>query len=162
MIDVRRHHLRRPKDERTGASELFMSEQIAKRLGLHMEKATGSIKTVNAEEVPILKGVRKEEPTFVASLVEIEPTMTEEVPTEVGQVLAEFRDVMPTELPKNLPSKREVDHKIELVPNAEPLAKTSYRMAPPELEELRRQLKELLDAGYIRPSKSPFGAPVLF
>ena len=35
-------------------------------------------------------------------------------------------------------------------------------MAPPELEELRRQLKDLLDAGYIRPSKAPFGAPVLF
>ncbi|KAE8715253.1 Detected protein of unknown function [Hibiscus syriacus] len=184
----------------TGASELFMSEQIAKRLGLHVEKATGSIKIVNAEEVPIAggrkgnranrrrlvrkgshqvsrgpgieakmlsaiqfsKGVRKEEPTFMASLVETEPTMTEEVPREVGQVLAEFKDVMPAELPKKLPPKREMDHKIELVENAKPPARAPYRMAPPELEELRKQLKDLLDAGYIRPSKSPYGAPVLF
>ncbi|KAE8718446.1 cytochrome P450 78A7-like [Hibiscus syriacus] len=68
-----------------------------------------------------------------------EPTMTEEVPNE-----------------------REVDHKIELVSNTEPPVKAPYRMAPPELEELRRQLKELLDAGYIQPSKVLFGAPVLF
>ncbi|XP_039018028.1 uncharacterized protein LOC120149241 [Hibiscus syriacus] len=108
------------------------------------------------------KGVCKEEPTFVASLVETEPTMTEEVPREVGQVLAEFKDVMPAELPKKLPPKREVDHKIELVENAKPPARAPYRIAPPELEEMRRQLKDLLDAGYIRPSKSPYGAPVLF
>ena len=69
---------------------------------------------------------------------------------------------MPTELPQRLPPRREVDHQIELVPGAKPPAMTPYRMAPPELEELRKQLKELLDAGHIRPSKEPFGAPVLF
>ena len=53
-------------------------------------------------------------------------------------------------------------HKIELVPNAQPPARAPYRMSPPELEELRKQLKELIDAGFIRPSKAPYGAPVLF
>ena len=65
---------------------------------------------------------------------------------------------MPPELPKKLPPKREEDHKIELKPGAKPPAMGPYRMAPPELEELRRQLKELLDAGFIQPSKAPYGA----
>ncbi|KAL5733419.1 hypothetical protein ACOSQ2_033111 [Xanthoceras sorbifolium] len=69
---------------------------------------------------------------------------------------------MPTELPKKLPPRREVDHQIELEPGIKPPAKALYRMAPPELEELRKQLKDLLDAGCIQPSKVPYGAPVLF
>lgn len=76
--------------------------------------------------------------------------------------MKEFQDVMPLELPKWLPPKREVDHKIELVPGATPPATVPYRMAPLELEELRRQLKELMYIGYIHPSKAPYGAPVLF
>lgn len=52
-----------------------------------------------------------------------------------------------------------MDHRIELEPGAKPPAMAPYRMAPPELEELRRQLRELLDA---EPSKAPYGAPVLF
>nr|CAD1835554.1 unnamed protein product [Ananas comosus var. bracteatus] len=66
------------------------------------------------------------------------------------------------ELPKRLLPRREVDHAIELEPGAKPPAKAPYRMAPPELEELQRQLKDLIDAGFIRPSKAPYGAPVLF
>jgi len=77
-------------------------------------------------------------------------------------VLKKFEDVMPTELPKRLPPRREVDHAIELELGAKPPAFTPYRMAPPEFKELRRQLKELLDAGYIRPSKSLYGPLVLF
>ena len=57
---------------------------------------------------------------------------------------------------------REVDHKIELVPNAQPPARAPYRMSPPELEELRKQLKELIDARFIRPFKAPYSALVLF
>ncbi|KNA03308.1 hypothetical protein SOVF_210450, partial [Spinacia oleracea] len=81
---------------------------------------------------------------------------------EVAVVLKEYEDVMPPELPKRLPPRREVDHMIELEPGARPPAMAPYRMAPPELEELCKQLKELLEAGFIRPSKAPFGAPVLF
>lgn len=80
----------------------------------------------------------------------------------VQAVLEEFKDVMPPELPKKLPPRREVDHQIELEPNAKPPAMAPYRMAPPELAELRRQLQDLLDLGYIQPSKAPYGAPVLF
>lgn len=102
------------------------------------------------------KGIKKAEPTF---LVQDESEVgTEMLPTEIAGVLREFGDVMPSELPK----RREIDHQIELVPGAKPPAAVPYRMAPPELEELRCQLKELMDSGYIQPSKAPYGAPVLF
>jgi len=84
------------------------------------------------------------------------------VRAEISDVLAEYADLMPNELPKKLPPRRAVDHSIELEPGKEPLAKRPYRLSGPELEELKRQLKELADAGFIRPSRSPYGAPVLF
>ncbi|XP_071695670.1 uncharacterized protein [Rutidosis leptorrhynchoides] len=85
-----------------------------------------------------------------------------EVPKEIEKVLDEFKDVIPKELPRKLPPRREIDHAIELEPGSKPPSKSPYRIPPPELGELWRQLKELLDAGYICPSKAPYGAPVLF
>ena len=76
-------------------------------------------------------------------------------------VFSEFKDVFPNELPW-LPPKRELDFTIELKPGAEPISKTPYRMTVPELCELQMQLKELVDLGLIRPSVSPWGAPVIF
>ncbi|KAI3412628.1 Hydrolase_4 domain-containing protein [Psidium guajava] len=222
----------------TGASDLFISEEAAKKLDLKVEKRTGWLKTVNSKQVPmsgvargveihigqwtskedledydivmglgfidrieamllpfadcicvldernqcvvpiqrksggnhkmlsamqLSKGTRKGEETFLAVLKEVDPKGgMDDVPKEVTQVLEAFKDVMPLELPKKLPPMREVDHRIELVSDARPPAMAPYRMAPPELEELRKQLKGLLDSGYIRPSKAPFGAPVLF
>ncbi|KAL0331210.1 UNVERIFIED_CONTAM: Transposon Tf2-11 polyprotein [Sesamum angustifolium] len=69
---------------------------------------------------------------------------------------------MPDELPRKLPPKRAVDHEIELVPGTKPPARAPYRMSQPELVELRKQLKEMLESGIIKPAKSPYGAPVLF
>ena len=80
----------------------------------------------------------------------------------IKKLLKEFEDVMPDELPRKLPPKRAVDHEIELVPGTKPPARAPYRMTQPELEELRKQLKEMLECGIIKPTKSPFGAPVLF
>ena len=61
-----------------------------------------------------------------------------------------------------LPPAREIEFTIELLPGTSPISKAPYRMAPAELAELRKQLQELLDKGFIRPSVSPWGAPVLF
>ncbi|GJV55391.1 putative reverse transcriptase domain-containing protein [Tanacetum coccineum] len=61
-----------------------------------------------------------------------------------------------------LPPIQEIEFRIELIPRAMPVAKSPYRLAPSELEELSGQLKELQDKGFIRPSSSPWGAPVLF
>ena len=73
----------------------------------------------------------------------------------------EFPDVFPDELP-GLPPDREIEFAIDLEPGTEPVSKAPYRMAPVEMKELARQLQELLEKGVIRPSVSPWGAPVLF
>ncbi len=128
-------------------------------------KATsnGGFKTPVLSAMQVKKGFKKGEVTYLAALTSPKEDATlGNLPKEVGKVLTEFQDVMPSELPKKLPPRREVDHKIELEPGTLPPAKAPYRMAPPELEELKRQLKDLLDAGYIQPSKAPYGAPVLF
>nr|GFC87908.1 DNA/RNA polymerases superfamily protein [Tanacetum cinerariifolium] len=65
------------------------------------------------------------------------------------------------ELP-GIPPFRKVEFNIKLIPGAEPISKAHYRMAPIELKELKDQLQELLERGFIRPSVSPWGAPVLF
>lgn len=76
--------------------------------------------------------------------------------------LQRFRDVFPDELPAGLPPSREVDHRIELVPGAKPPSRPTFRLSQTELDELKQQLAELTKAGFIQPSKSPFGAPILF
>ena len=67
-----------------------------------------------------------------------------------------FEDVFPDELP-GLPPQRDVDFVIELHPGTSPISMTSHRMAPVELQELKVQIQELLDKGFIRPSTSPWG-----
>ena len=76
-------------------------------------------------------------------------------------VVSEYPDVFPEELP-GLPPEREIDFPIELVPGTAPISRAPYRMSASELAELKKQLAELLDKGFIRPSASPWGAPVLF
>ena len=75
--------------------------------------------------------------------------------------MCEYVDVFPNKLPA-LPPQRVVDFGIELHPGTSPISMTSHRMAPVELQELRVQLHQLLDKGFIRPSTSPWGASVLF
>ncbi|GJV52191.1 putative reverse transcriptase domain-containing protein, partial [Tanacetum coccineum] len=61
-----------------------------------------------------------------------------------------------------LPPTRQVEFQIDLVPGAAPVARVPYRLTPSEMKELSEQLKELSDKGFIKPSSSPWGAPVLF
>jgi hypothetical protein len=75
-------------------------------------------------------------------------------------VLIEFEDIF-QEVPR-LPPKRDINFSINLMPGAAPVSKDPYRMSTPELKELQLQLEEILKKGYIRPSMSPWGAPVLF
>ncbi|KAJ0607231.1 putative nucleotidyltransferase, Ribonuclease H [Helianthus annuus] len=76
-------------------------------------------------------------------------------------VVRDFPQVFPEDLP-GLPPHRQVEFQIELAPGAAPIARAPYRLAPSELEELSKQLQELLEKGFIRPRSSPWGAPVLF
>ncbi|WP_254554264.1 hypothetical protein, partial [Salmonella enterica] len=66
-------------------------------------------------------------------------------------VVCEFTDVFPDELP-GLPPAREVEFSIELIPGAKTISKAPYRMAPIELKELKEQLQEMIENGFIRPS----------
>ncbi|XP_074364525.1 uncharacterized protein LOC141705502 [Apium graveolens] len=90
----------------------------------------------------------------------VKDTSKDEPSIEDYPAVREYEDVFPDELP-GLPPHREVEFTIELVPGAEPISKAPYRMAPLELQELKEQLQELLDRGFIRPSVSPWGALVL-
>ena len=85
-----------------------------------------------------------------------EGTRLEEIP-----IVKEFPDVFPDDI-SGLPSDRAIEFVIELIPGIEPIYIPPYRMAPAELKELKAQLEELLSKGFIRPSTSPWGAPVLF
>lgn len=78
------------------------------------------------------------------------------------RTLSPFKDVFPEALPSGLPPSREVDHRIELTPGSSPPSRPTFRLSAPEMEELKKQLAELVKAGFIQPSKSPFGAPILF
>jgi hypothetical protein len=76
-------------------------------------------------------------------------------------VVNEYLDVFPEELP-GMPPDRDIEFVIDLVPGTSPIAKRPYRMAASELAELKKQLEELQQSGFIRPSSSPWGAPILF
>ncbi|GJS18817.1 putative reverse transcriptase domain-containing protein [Tanacetum coccineum] len=80
---------------------------------------------------------------------------------ETCRLVREFPKVFPEDLP-GLPPARQVEFQIDLVPGAAPVAIAPDRLAPTELQELSTQLLELSDRGFIRPSSSPWGAPVLF
>ena len=105
-----------------------------------------------------LSCLRKGYPSLLALVTD---SQTDERKLEDLPVVREFPDVFPEELP-GLPPHRQVEFQIELQPGAAPIARAPYRLAPGELQELSNQLQELLDRGFIRPSSSPWGAPVLF
>ncbi|GJS77742.1 reverse transcriptase domain-containing protein [Tanacetum coccineum] len=106
----------------------------------------------------MLKGL----PIFLAHVTtkEVEDK-SEKKQLEDVPIVRDFPEVFPEDLP-GLPPTRQVEFQIDLVPGAAPVARAPYRLAPSEMKELSEQLKELSDKGFIRPSSSPWGAPVLF
>ena len=94
-------------------------------------------------------------------LAHVVDTHSSEVSLEDVPVVRDFMDVFPDDLP-GLPPEREIDFPIDLVPGTAPISLPPYIMTPAELKELKTQLQELMDRGFIRPSISPWGAPVLF
>ncbi|GJS16727.1 putative reverse transcriptase domain-containing protein, partial [Tanacetum coccineum] len=86
---------------------------------------------------------------------------SEEKRLEDVSIVRDFLEVFPEDLPR-LPLTRQVEFQTDLVLGVAPVARSSYRLAPSKLQELSTQLQELSDKGFIRPSSSPWGAPVLF
>ena len=107
-------------------------------------------------------GPKKQFKTVEETAEEVIAGVAEEHQTKLRSIIAEFRDVFRDKLPTGPPPKREVAHSIEVQPGSEPTYRTPYRLRPAEQDELEEQVRDLLAQGFIRPSQSPYGAPVLF
>ena len=87
----------------------------------------------------------------------------EDLPEEIKAVLKKYDDVFPKDLPQRLPPiHKGHKFKIELEDDTPPVHWPLYKLSPLELEEAKKQIKYMLEHGFIRPSDSPYGAPVLF
>ncbi|XP_074347185.1 uncharacterized protein LOC141686018 [Apium graveolens] len=108
--------------------------------------------------IQAMKHIKKGGTAFLAQVRDTTRDISrlEEIP-----IVREFSDVFPEELP-GMPPDREIYFTIDLIPSVVPISKSPYRMAPSEMKELMVQLKEMLEKKIIRPSVSPWGAPVLF
>ncbi|KAD3641749.1 hypothetical protein E3N88_30973 [Mikania micrantha] len=126
-----------------------------KEVIIHGEKKDG---VVICSMIKALKYIKRGGKSYLAYVVDMEKDVKklEDIP-----IVRDFSDVFPDDLP-GVPPERDVEFRIDLVPGAKPIAKTPYRLAPTEMQELMTQIQELLDKGFIRPSISPWGAPVLF
>jgi hypothetical protein len=105
----------------------------------------------------VARSVKAQEDVFVmfASL-----RVEEKIEVDMLPVVCEFVDVFPDDI-LDLPPEREVEFSIDIVPGTSPISMAPYRMSAAELEKLKEQLKELLEKRFVRPSVSPWGAPVL-
>ncbi|XP_076957041.1 uncharacterized protein LOC143632393 [Bidens hawaiensis] len=120
-------------------------------------------RTKDAGQVSIISMIRANKGLnqgYLAFMVyiteELKPKEIKDVP-----VVSEFFDVFPNEL-LGIPPDREVKFRIDIMPRTAPITKDLYRLAPTDMKELKIQLDELLEKGFIRPSSSPWGASILF
>ncbi|GBG84100.1 hypothetical protein CBR_g37975 [Chara braunii] len=109
----------------------------------------------------LVKKEQLEDQVFVVYVRPVTEAQEKDSSTDpiIAKLLEEYKDL--TESPTGVVS-RPIQHRIEIEPDSRTPKGAVYRMSPRELEELRKQLDELLEKGWIRPSSSPFGAPVLF
>ncbi|XP_070023232.1 uncharacterized protein [Nicotiana sylvestris] len=111
--------------------------------------------------ISYLKAAKMIKKGCTCHLVRVTDNNAEALSLESVPVVNEFPYVFPDELPR-IPLDREIDFGIDVMPGTQPISIPPYRMAPTELKELKEQLKDLLEKGFIRPSVSPWGALVLF
>jgi hypothetical protein len=125
---------------------------------LSCDKRTVKLVSPSGEEVLVelvLSGPRK------GSCHQVTTCIEEIKPLEAINVVSDFPDVFPEKLP-GMPPEWKVEFAIDLIPGTAPLSKRAYRVSGPELVELKKQIDELSEKGYIRPSTSPWAALVLF
>nr|CAH66282.1 OSIGBa0116O04.4 [Oryza sativa] len=99
--------------------------------------------------------------SFFASSPKSHGVVLNQVALQEIPIVQDYPDVFPEDLP-GMPPKRDIEFRIDLVPGTNPIHKRPYRMAANELAEVKKQVDDLLQKGYIRPSTSPWGAPVIF
>ena len=135
--------------ETRGVNAAVKSESIGLTEGKKRDlmKQTGPKKrflTVEEREEQILKDIRPD------------------VRGKLKELVDEFKDVFPNTLPKGRPPKRDIVHEIRTEEGAKPPSRPPYRLGPAEQDEMEEQVKDLLAQGFIQPSASPYGAPILF
>jgi hypothetical protein len=139
--------------ESTGINVILWMDWLAKHNGM----VSCNPKFIHLEHPSGMKvRIEPQSPKAAPMLCNMSGKEIQEIP-----VVCEFPDVFPEEL-MELPPDRDVEFVIELMPGAGPVAKSPYRMSSDELDELKKQLKKLLEQGFVRPSASPWGSPVLF
>ena len=107
-------------------------------------------------------GSVKQFKTTIKVMKDVVEQANPEVQDPLRNIIQDYQDVFPEKLPKGVPPAREVEHAIETDPEAVPPSRAPYRLGPKEMDEMEEQIKDLLNQGYIRPSYSPYGAPILF
>ena len=128
-------------------SKLGAAHGMTKSEKRRLMKETGPVTKEVPAEVVMQEHIQKADPEVRASL---------------RGILEDYRDIFPSKLPYGPPPKRQLDHEIDTVPGEAPPHKSPFRLSSTEMEELQRQVELLLEQGWIRPSSSPYGAPVLF
>ncbi|GJP54527.1 hypothetical protein CLOM_g13607, partial [Closterium sp. NIES-68] len=110
------------------------------------------------------KDVKRTDTGFLAIATEVENDRerTSEPPGKIKELLKEFQDILPDDLPNELPPYRTHQHEIVEEPGSKPTFRAPYRLSPTELTDMKKQIEYLLAKGLIRPSTSPYSAPVLF
>ncbi|WVZ96414.1 hypothetical protein U9M48_042052 [Paspalum notatum var. saurae] len=167
------NHIVRDLRLQVGSESLFISPLVLPRLGIDVIVGMEWLKQHNAmidvgsrtiqlrsssgTDVVIHVPLHK----HVSHTVNVAEAQTEAQPIAKIPVDCDYPDVFPEELP-GLPPDRDAEFRIDLVPCTAPVSKRPYRMAPDELKELKTQLQDQLDKGFIRPSSSPWGCPALF
>ncbi|WVZ75956.1 LOW QUALITY PROTEIN: hypothetical protein U9M48_023968 [Paspalum notatum var. saurae] len=170
---INTNHIMRDLHLQVGKESLFINSLVLPQLGIDIILGMNWLKQHHARidvdnitiqlhsssgidmfiQVPLHK--------HVSHTVNVAETQLEAQALAKIPVACEYPDVFPEELP-GLPPDRDVEFSIKLVPGTTPVSRRPYRMAPNELKELKVQLQEQLDKGFIHPSSSPWGCPPLF
>ena len=137
--------------------------------GQENRKATTAVKT---ESIGLTKGKKRDlmkklgpKKCFLSveeREAEILSRVNPDVCGKLKELVDEFKDVFLDTLPKGRPPKRDIVHQIRTEEGAKPPSRPPYRLGPAEQDEMEEQVKDLLAQGFIRPSASPYGAPILF
>ena len=148
-------------DANYASMDCFRKEVIFRRPGLPVVVFYGERRRAPSGLISAISARCLLQKGCTGYLAHIVDTRSSEIGLEDVPVVRDFLDVFLDDLP-GFPPEREIDFPIDLVPDTAPISLSPYRMAQAELKELKTQLQELVDRGFIRPSISPWGASVLF
>ncbi|MCO5598204.1 hypothetical protein L7F22_052296 [Adiantum nelumboides] len=138
-----------------GQGSVIFRDDRNQEVKIHGKSGSPKIHLVKGSR--LLKGLRSHQQIYVVKLNKVNPEINTSKPTW----LEEYADIFPEDL-TDLSPTREIHHEIEILPGSEPVSKRPYEMPLPEAIELKEQLCQLIEQGFIRPNKSSWGAPFLF